>query len=99
MLLAAAAAGGSLLVLEGRRGGWAVLAGAAVLPLLALLALIFVLGAFGASAQMEAAVGLLIAPLVTLVLAVRRPVRRWCDGSPGGRDRSAGGRRTARSAR
>jgi hypothetical protein len=99
LLLAAAAAAGSLLVLQGRRGGWAVLAGAALVPLLALLALIFLLGAFGAAAQMWAAAALLIGPLTTLVLALRRPVREWCGRSTGRANLSPGGRRTARSAR
>jgi hypothetical protein len=99
LLLAAAAAVGSLLVLQGRRGGWAVLSAAALLPLFALLVLIFLLGAFGAAAQMWAAVALLIGPVATLVLALRRPVREWCGRSPGRANRSPGGRRTARSAR
>lgn len=99
LLLAAAAAAGSAMVLQGRRGGWALLAGAALVPLLALLGLVFVLGAFGAFAQMWAAVALLVGPLTTLVLAVRRPVRHWCHGGTGAGNRSPGGRRTARSAR
>jgi hypothetical protein len=92
LLLAAAAALGSVLVLQGRRWGWAVLAVAAVLPLLAFLGLVFLLGAFGAGAQTWAAVSLLVGPLATLVLALRRPVREWCRSgqarrSPGGRRR------------
>jgi hypothetical protein len=97
LLLAAAAALGSVLVLQGRRGGWAVLAVAAVLPLLALLGLIFLLGAFGAGAQTWAAVLLLVGPLVTLVLALRRPVRQWCGS--GRARRSPGGRRRQGSSR
>jgi hypothetical protein len=99
LALALAAAAGSWFVLRGRRWGWAVLAVAAVLPLLALLVLTFLLGAFGAHAQMWAAVALLIGPLATLVLALRRPVREWCGGGTGRANRSPGGRRTARSAR
>jgi hypothetical protein len=97
LLLAAAAALGSVLVLQGRRGGWAVLAVAAVLPLLALLGLVFLLGAFGAGAQTWAAVLLLVGPLVTLVLALRRPVRQWCGS--GRARRSPGGRRRQGSSR
>jgi hypothetical protein len=92
LLLAAASALGSVLVLQGRHGGWVVLAVAATLPLLALFGLVFLLGAFGAGAQMWAAVLLLVGPLATLVLALRRPVREWCAGGrarrpPGGRRR------------
>jgi hypothetical protein len=97
LLLAAAAALGSVLVLQGRRGGWAVLAVAAALPLLALLGLVFLLGAFGAGAQMWAAVLLAVGPLATLVLALRRPVRQWCGS--GRARRSPGGRRREGSAR
>lgn len=99
LVLAAAAAAGSLLVLQGRRGGWAVLAVAAILPLLALLVLIFLLGAFGVHAQMWAGVALLVGPVTTLVLALRRPVREWCRRSPGRANRSPVGGRTPRSAR
>jgi hypothetical protein len=97
LLLAAAAALGSVLVLQGRRWGWVVLAVAAVLPLLALLGLVFLLGAFGAGAQAWAAVSLLVGPLATLVLALRRPVRQWC-GTDRAR-RPPEGRRRAGSAR
>jgi hypothetical protein len=97
LLLAAAAALGSVLVLQGRRRGWVVLAVAATLPLLALLGLVFLLGAFGAGAQMWAAVLLLVGPLATLVLALRRPVRQWCG--PGRARRSPGGRRGVGSSR
>jgi hypothetical protein len=96
LLLAAAAALGSVLVLQGRRRGWVVLAVAATLPLLALLGLVFLLGAFGAGGQMWAAVLLAVGPLVTLVLALRRPVRQWCGTD---RARRPGGRRRAGSAR
>jgi hypothetical protein len=97
VLLAAAAALASVLVLQGRRWGWAVLAVAAALPLLALLGLVFLLGAFGGGAQTFAAVSLLVGPLTALVLALRRPVREWCrDGRA---SRSPGGRRGAGSAR
>ena len=97
LLLAVGAATGSVLVLRGRRWGWAVLALAAALALLAMLALIFLLAALDAGAGMWAAVLLLVGPLAALVLAVRRPVRRWC--STGRARRSPGGRRGQGSAR
>ena len=87
LLLAVAAAVGAVLVLTGRRGGWVVLAVAALLPLLAVLVLVFVLGSFGAGAETAAALLLLVGPLGALVLALRRPVREWSSArrSPGGR--------------
>ena len=93
LVLSAATALGSVLVFQGRRWGWVVLAVAAVLPLLALLGLVFLLGAFGAGGPMWAAVLLLIGPVATLVLTLRRPVREWC-----GARRPPGGRRGAGSA-
>jgi hypothetical protein len=96
LLLAAAAAVGSVLVLLGRRWGWAVLAVAAVLPLVALLVVVFLFGALGGGRELVAAVLLLVGPLATLVLALRRPVREWC-GMPRAR-RSPGGRRGGGSA-
>jgi hypothetical protein len=97
LLMAAAAALGSVLVLLGRRWGWVVLAVAAALPLLALLVLVFLLGAFGAGAQTWAAASLLVGPTATLVLALRRPVREWCRH--GRASRSPGGRRAGGSSR
>ena len=96
LVLAAAAALGSVLVLQGRRGGWVVLAVAAVLALLVLMGLVLLLGALGAGGTMWAGVLLLVGPLVTLVLALRRPVREWC-GTPRAR-RSPGGLRGGGSA-
>ena len=73
-----------------------MLAVAAVLPLLALLVLVLLLGALGGGAEMWAAVLLLVGPLATLVLALRRPVREWC--APDGRvaRRGDGAERSAR---
>jgi hypothetical protein len=82
----------SLLVLWGRARAWLLLAVAAVLPLVALLVLVFVLGAFGATAETWSAVLLTTGPLGCLVLATRRPVREWTR--PGPATRSAGGRRS-----
>jgi len=97
LLLAAATAIGSVLVLTGRRWGWAVLALSALLPLVALLVLVFLLGALGGGGEMWAGVLLLVGPLATLVLALRRPVREWCGA--GRARRSAEGRRGGGSAR
>jgi ascorbate-specific PTS system EIIC-type component UlaA len=96
LVLALAAAAGSVLVLLGRRGGWAVLAVAAVLALLVMAGLVLLLGALGGGGTMWAASLLLVGPLVTLVLALRRPVREWCGA--GSARRSPGGRRRAGSA-
>jgi len=97
LLMAAVTLLGSLLVLRGRRWGWAVLAVAAVLPLAALLVLVFLLGALGAGAETGAGILLLVGPLTTLVLALRRPVREWCGG--GRARRPAEGRRRGGPAR
>ena len=97
LLLAAVAVAGSVMVLQGRRWGWAVLALGAVLPLAAMLVLVFLLGALGAGGEMWAAVLLLVGPLATLVLALRRPVRSWCG--TGRARRPAAGRRRDGSAR
>lgn len=97
VLLAAAAVTGALLVLRGRARAWMVLAGAAVVPLVGLLVLVFILGALGATAEMWSAVLLTTGPLGCLVLAVRRPVREWT--SPGRPTRSPGKRRGGRGDR
>ena len=97
VLLAAATALGSVLVLQGRRGGWAVLAVAALVALLVLMGLVFLLGALGGGGVLWAAALLLVGPLVTLALALRRPVREWCRTDRA--RRSPGGRRAAGSAR
>jgi hypothetical protein len=95
VVLAVLAVIGSVLVLRGRARGWIVLAVAAVLPLAALLAFAFVLGALGAVAEMWAAVLLTAGPIGCLVLATRRPVRQWT--TPPTATRSAGGRRDRRA--
>ena len=94
VVLAVLAVIGSVLVLRGRARGWIVLAVAAVLPLAALLAFAFVLGALGAVAEMWAAFLLTAGPIGCLVLATRRPVRQWT--TPPTATRSAGGRRDRR---
>ena len=97
VLLAALSAAGSILVLTGRRRGWAVLAVAAVLPLPLLVVWVFLLGVLGGGGELAAGVLLLVGPLATVVLAVRRPVREWCGA--GRARRSAEGRRASGSAR
>jgi hypothetical protein len=82
----------SLLVLRGTPRSWMLLAGTAVVPLAALLVLVFVLGAFGATAETWSAVLLMTGPLGCLILASRRPVREWTR--PRRATRSAGGRRS-----
>lgn len=91
VLLAAVAVVGALLVLRGRARAWMVLAGAAVVLLVALVVLVFILAALGATAEMWSAVLLATGPLGCLVLATRRPVREWT--SPGRSTRSPGRRR------
>ena len=97
LVLAIAAAVGSVLVLQGRRGGWVVLAVSAVLALLVLVGLVLLLGALGGGGTMWAASLLLVGPLAALALSLRRPVREWCGGARA--RRSPGGRRGAGSAR
>jgi hypothetical protein len=65
----------------------------AVGVLAAVLMLVLVLGALGATDQMWFAVPLVVGPLGCLVLALRRPVREWAGLRPA--RRSAGGRRGA----
>ena len=83
LLLAAAARAGLGAGAQGRRWGWAVLALAAVLPLVAMLVFVFLLGALGGGGEMWAGVLLLVGPLATLVLALRRPVRELVRGRAG----------------
>ncbi len=97
VVVAALAGTGSVLVLLGKPRSWLLLAGTALLVLLALLVLVFLLAAFGATAEMWSAVLLLVGPIGCLVLATRPPVRRWTGRSrttrsPGGRRSRDGGR-------
>jgi hypothetical protein len=91
VVVAALSVVGALLVLRGRARAWLLLAGTAVLPLVALLVLVFILGGLGATAEMWSALLLTTGPLGCLVLATRRPVREWT--APGRTTRSPGGRR------
>jgi O-antigen/teichoic acid export membrane protein len=97
VVVAAVAVAGSLLVLRGRPRAWMLLAGAAVVLVVALLVLVFILGALGATAEMWSAVLLTTGPIGCLVLATRRPVREWtrpdrATRSPGGQRSGGGGR-------
>ena len=87
----------SLLVLGGRAHAWMLLAGTALLPLVALLVLVFVLASLGATAEAWSAALMTTGPLGCLILATRRPVREWTaprrtTRSPGGRRSRDGGR-------
>jgi hypothetical protein len=92
VVLAVASVAGAGLVWWGRRGGWALLAVAAVLPMLGLLALTLVFGYLGGGSAFWSAVLLLVGPVGCLALALQRPVRRWRGAAPV--TRPAGGRRT-----
>jgi hypothetical protein len=95
--LAALALVGAGLVFPGRGRGWLVLAVAAALPLAGLAAITVLFAAPGGGPAMWSAVLLCAGPMTCLVLAVQPPVRAWT--SRGRANRSAGGRRTAGSAR
>jgi hypothetical protein len=97
VVLAVAAVAGAALVWAGRRRAWVLLAAAAAVPLLGLLALVFLFGVLGGGSALWAALLMLIAPVGCLALVLRRPVRRWCDaGAP---TRSPGGRRARGTSR
>jgi peptidoglycan/LPS O-acetylase OafA/YrhL len=90
-VLVLAGAGGTLMVFQGRRGGWMLLALAAVGALAAVLMLALVLSALGIPDQLWMPVLLAVVPLACLVLAPQRPVRQWAGLDP--TRRPAGGRR------
>ena len=97
VVVAAVAVVASLMVLLGRARAWMLLAGIAVLPLVALLVLVVILAGLGATAEAWSAVLLTTGPLGCLILATRRPVREWTTPdrttrSPGGRRRRDAGR-------
>jgi hypothetical protein len=88
-LLAGWAAAGAAMVWLGRGGGWLVLAGASVLPLLLLLGLVVLFGVLGGGSAMAWAVVLLIGPVGCLALTVGRPVREWTRPARAMRGRAA----------
>jgi hypothetical protein len=96
-LLAVLAVVAAAAVFWGRRPGWALLAAAAGLTLLAVLALAVLFALLGGGQAFWSAVLLLVAPVVALSLALRRPVREWTGRAAA--NRSPGGRRAAGSAR
>ena len=85
------AVGGSLMVIQGRRGGWILLVIVALGGLAAVLILVLVLAALDATGSAWAAVLLTVGPLGCLVLAPQRSVREWA--AAGAARRSAEGRR------
>jgi hypothetical protein len=91
LLLAVLAVAGSAAVLLGRARGWLLLAVAAALPLLGLLAVVVLFATLGGGQALWSTVGLLIAPVGCLVLALGRPVREWT--AHGRANRPPGGRR------
>jgi hypothetical protein len=68
-----------------------------VLPLLALLLLVLLVGVLGFGSYVALALLLLVGPIGCLVLALQRPVRAWSGPPPA--DRSAGGRRPGAASR
>ena len=92
LVLAVAAVAGAVLVWQGRRNGWVLLAVAAVLPLLGLLALALLFGYLGGGTAFWSALLMLVGPVGCLALALQGPVRRW--GAAPAATRSPGGRRT-----
>jgi hypothetical protein len=91
VVLAVAAVAGAALVFLGLRRGWVVLAAASAAPLLGMFVLVLLFGALGGGQAMWSALLLLVGPLVSLVLSLRRPVREWTG--PVRASRSPEGRR------
>jgi hypothetical protein len=77
LLLAALALAGAVLVFVGRARGWIVLALAALLSLVGLLLVALFFAVLGGGLAVWATLLLLVGPLTSLVLALRRPVREW----------------------
>jgi len=95
--LAVLAVAGAVLVHLGRARSWLLLAAAAAVPLVILLVLTVFFAALGGGLAFWSGVLLLVGPLTALVLALRRPVRKWTR--PVRANRSPGGRRSAGAAR
>lgn len=88
--LVLAAAVGSLMVFQGRRGGWLVLVLASVGAFAGLFLLLLVIRALGVPAEPWAVALLAAPPLGCLVLAPQRAVRSWAGPAPAGRPAGAG---------
>jgi polyferredoxin len=97
LVLFVGAVAGSLMVVQGRRGGWIVLMIVASGGLAAVLILLLVLAALDVAGLAWVAVLLSVGPLSCLVLAPQRSVREWSRA--GAARRSAGGRRRAAPSR
>src|SRR4051812_28419124 len=93
LVLFLGAVAGSVMVVQGRRGGWIVLLLVASGGLATVLILVLVLAALDATGAAGAAALFAGGPLGCLVLAPQRAVREWSRG--GAARRSAGGRRRA----
>lgn len=90
--LAAWSVVGAVLVWQGRRRAWLVLAAASVLPLLLLLGLALLFGALGDGPAVWWALLLLAGPLGCLVLSAGAPVREWTGARHAAQARSRGRR-------
>jgi hypothetical protein len=97
LVLFLGAVAGSLMVVQGRRGGWIVLLIVGLGGLATVLVLVLVLAALDATGAAWAAALFAVGPLGCLVLAPQRPVREWTRA--GAARRSAGGRRRAARSR
>jgi hypothetical protein len=75
--LAAWTVTGAVLVWQGRRRAWLVLAAASTLPLLLLVGFAVLFGALGGGEAVWWALLMLAGPIGCLVLAAGRPVREW----------------------
>ena len=91
VVLVLAAAAGTLMTLQGRRGGWLLLALAAIGALAAVGMLALILIALEAPGPLAVPALLAVGPLGCLALAPQRSVRRWAGLHP--TRRPAGGRR------
>lgn len=71
---------GAALVFAGRARGWIVLALAALLSAVGLLLVALFFAALGGGSAVWSTLLLLVGPVTSLVLALRRPVREWTRG-------------------
>lgn len=83
VVLGVVAVAGAVLTLLGRARGWLILALASVVPLLALLVLVLLLGALGTGHDTALALLLLVGPVGCLIAALQQPVRKWTTPARG----------------